>query len=49
MQSKSAKPYKSINKFNDVDTQLSKEIDLFTLGGGRGEYFQAAFTNKCWL
>ena len=34
-------PIKSINRVTDLDTQLSKEIDLFTSGGGRGEYLEA--------
>ena len=37
-------PIKSINRVTDLDTQLSKEIDLFTSGGGRGEYLQAAYS-----
>ena len=37
-------PIKSINKVTDLDTQLSKEIDLFTSGGGRGEYLQAGYS-----
>ena len=28
----------------DLYTQLSKEIDLFTSGGGRGEHLQAAYS-----
>ena len=32
-------PIKSINRVTDLDTQLSKEINLFTSGGGRGEDF----------
>ena len=35
-------PIKSVNRVTDLDTPLSKEIDLFTSGGGRGEYLQAA-------
>ena len=31
-------PIKSINSVTDVDTQLSKEIDLFTSRDSRGEY-----------
>ena len=30
-------PTKSINRVAKLDTQLSKEIDLFTSGGGRDE------------
>ena len=38
-------PIKSTNRVTDLDTQLSKEIDLFTWGGGRGEYLvQAAYS-----
>ena len=33
---------KSINRINNLDTQLSIEINLFTSGGDRGEYLQAA-------
>ena len=32
---------KSINRVTDLDTQLSKEIGLFTSDVGRGEYLQA--------
>ena len=35
---------KSINRVTNLDTQLSKEIDLFISGGGRGEYLQAAYS-----
>ena len=35
---------KSINRVTDLDPQLSEEVDLFTSGGGRGEYFQAAYS-----
>ena len=35
-------PIKSINRFTDLYIQLYKEIDLFTSGGGRGEYLQVA-------
>ena len=37
------KPYK-IKRVTDLDTQLSKEMDLFTAGGGIGEYLQAHTT-----
>ena len=37
-------PIKPINRVIDLDTQLSKEIDLFTSGGGVGEYLQAAYS-----
>ena len=37
-------PIKSINRVTDLDTQLSKEIDLFTSEGGKGEYLQAAYS-----
>ena len=37
------RPKKSFNRVTDSDTQLSKEIDLFT-GGGIGEYLQAAYS-----
>ena len=33
---------KSINMVTDLDTWLSKEINLFTSGSGRSEYLQAA-------
>ena len=33
----------TINRITNLNTQMSKEIDLFTLGGIRGEYFQAAY------
>ena len=36
-------PIKSINRVTELDNQLSKEIDLFTSGGVRGEYLQAAY------
>ena len=36
---------KLINRVTDLDTQLSKEIDLFTSEGGKGEYLQAAYSN----
>ena len=34
------RPIKSINRVTDLDTQLSKEIDLFTStsGDGTGQY-----------
>ena len=35
---------KLINRVTDLDTQLSKEIQLFTSGGGKGEYIQAAYS-----
>ena len=35
---------KSINRVTDLDTQLSKEINLFTSEGGRVEYLQAAYS-----
>ena len=44
MPSKNAKSIKSINRATNLDSQLSKEIDLFTSGVGRGEYSQAAFS-----
>ena len=37
-------PIKSINRVTDLNTQLSKEIDLFTSEGGRDEYLQAAYS-----
>ena len=47
-------PIKSINRVTDLDTQLSKEIYLFTSEAGRGKYLEAAyslswnyFNNKC--
>ena len=36
-------PIKSINRVTDLDTQLSKAINLFT-GGIRGEYLRAAYS-----
>ena len=39
-------PIKSINRVTDLDTQLSKEIDWFTSGGGRGKYLQAMLLRK---
>ena len=38
-------PIKSINWVTDLDTQLSTEVDLFTSGGGRDKYLQAAYSN----
>ena len=35
---------KSISRVTDLDTQLSKEIYLFTSEGGRGEYLQGAYS-----
>ena len=35
-----------MNRVTDLDTQPSKEIDLFTSGSGRGEYLRAA---SCYL
>ena len=35
---------KSINRVTDLDTQQSKEEDLFTSEGDRGEYLQAAYS-----
>ena len=35
---------KSINRITDLDTQLSKEIDLFTSEDGRVEYLRAAYS-----
>ena len=40
----SKSPMKSINRVVDLDTELSKEIYLFTLGDCRGEYLQAAYS-----
>lgn len=38
-------PIKSVNKADDdLETQLSKEIDLFVSGGVRGKYLQAAYS-----
>ena len=49
-------PIKSINRVTDLDTQLSKEIYLFTSEAGRGKYLEAAyslswnyFNNKCFF
>ena len=36
-------PIKSINRVTTLDTQLCKGIGLFTSGGHRGEYLQAAY------
>ena len=36
-------PIKSINRVTDLDTQLSKEIDLFRSEVVRSEYLQAAY------
>ena len=36
-------PIKSNNRLTDLDTQLSKELDLFLSAGDRGEYLQAAY------
>ena len=38
------RPIKSINSVTDLYAQLSKEINLFTLGDGTGEYLQAAYS-----
>ena len=35
---------KTINRVTDLDSQLSKEMDLFTSEGGRGEYLQTAYS-----
>ena len=35
---------KSINRFTDIDIQLCKELDLFTLGDGRSEYLQGVYS-----
>ena len=43
MPSKNAKD-QSINRVTHLDTQLCKEIDLFTARGGRGEYLQAVYS-----
>ena len=40
----SKRPIKSVNRVTDLHSQLSKEIYLFTSGGGRDEYLQAAYT-----
>ena len=37
-------PIKSIKSVTNLDTQLSKEIYLFTSGGSRGKYLQAAYS-----
>ena len=39
-------PIKSINRVTDLNTQLSKEIYLFTSECGRGKYLEAAHMSQ---